>query len=274
VTYPEYSVLMSVYYKENPEWFANSINSMLNQTIKPSEFVIVEDGPLTKALDDVILKVIADSPGLFKIIKINKNGGLGPALKLGVDNCTKTYIARMDSDDYCSPNRIQKELDVLLKNPELGAVGTNVIEFIDTPNNCISKVILPENHEDIVDFSKKRNPFRHPSMMFKKSEIIKAGNYREYYLFEDYDMWVRMIRNGCKCYNIQEYLTYMRINKDFYKRRGGLKYLNSIHKFKKEQYKVGYINYFEYLKTFLPHAIVCLLPNTIRDLVYRKLLRK
>lgn len=274
MNYPEYSVLMSVYFKENPIWFRDSIESMLSQTIKPSEFVIIEDGPLTFELDKVVRTYKEKYPEIFKIIKIDKNAGLGLALKLGIENCTNEFIARMDSDDYCKADRIEKQFNIFLKNPDLGMVGTNVIEFVDNPENVISKVVLPENQEQIYEFSKKRNPFRHPSIMYKKSEVLKAGNYREYYLFEDYDMWVRMIRAGCQCYNIQEFITYMRINADFYARRGGVKYLKSIYKFKKEQHNIGYINFANFLIAFIPHAIVCLMPNYFRNVVYRKILRK
>lgn len=270
----KYSVLMSVYFKENPEWFDNSIKSMLEQTIFPDEFVIVEDGELTDDLDRVVEKYVKKFPNVFKIVKIEKNGGLGPALKRGVEECKNEFIARMDSDDYCLPNRIEKEFEMFDKDPDLGMVGTNVAEFTESIDNVISKVILPETNEEIIKFSKKRNPFRHPSILFKKSSVLKAGNYREYYLCEDYDMWLRMIRSGCKCYNIQEILTYMRISEDFYKRRGGIKYLKSINKFKKEQMSIGYFTKTEYIKSIVPHAIVCLMPNFLRDFVYKKMLRK
>ena len=272
--YPKYSVLMSVYYKENPEWFQSSIASIFAQTVQPDEFILIEDGPLTPELDSVAEQYRSKYPSIFKIVPLEKNGGLGPAHRLGVEKCSNEYKARMDSDDYCKPNRIEKELDVFLQDPTLGMVGTNVIEFIGSPDNCVSKVVLPETYDEIRTFSKKRNPFRHPSIIFKKSAVLAAGNYREYYLFEDYDMWVRMIRSGCKCYNIQEFLTYMRISDDFYKRRGGIKYLKSIYRFKKEQYAVGYVTYPEFLKSFVPHAIVCLMPNTVRDYIYRHFLRK
>ena len=166
------------------------------------------------------------------------------------------------------------EFEIFEKYSDIGMVGTNVSEFIDSIDNVVCDVILPETNDDIIKFSKSRNPFRHPSVMFKKSEVLKAGNYREYYLCEDYDMWLRMIRNGCKCYNIQDIYVYMRISDDFYKRRGGIKYLKSINKFKKEQVKVGYFTHFEYLKSIIPHSIVCLMPNFMRDLIYKKLLRK
>lgn len=270
----KYSVLMSVYYKENPEWFNRSIESMFEQTIKPSEFVLIEDGNLTDELNTIVEKYMEKYPEIFKVIKIDNNVGLGLALQRGINECSYEFIARMDSDDYCVPQRIEKEFEVFETHPEIGMIGTNVSEFIDSIDNIICDVILPENNEEIIAFSKKRNPFRHPSIMFKKSEVLKAGNYREYYLCEDYDMWLRMLRAGCKCYNVQEILTYMRISDDFYKRRGGIKYLKSINKLKKEQVSIGYFSKIEYLKSIVPHVIVCLMPNFVRDFIYKKLLRK
>ena len=270
----KYSVLMSVYYKEKSDWLKYSIESMLNQTIIPSEFIIVEDGPLTEELNNVIMKFEKKYPNLFKIIKIEKNVGLGLALQKGILNCSNEYIARMDSDDYSKPNRIEKQFEIFENNPELGMVGTNVDEFEDSIENVSCKVILPENHEDIYKFSKKRCPFRHPSLLYKKSAVLKAGNYRDFYLCEDYDIYVRMLSSGCKCYNIQEPLVYMRIGKDFYKRRGGWKYMKTILKFKNEQLRTGYFSFFDYLKSTIPHIIVCLLPNCVRDWIYRNLLRK
>ncbi len=272
--YPKYSVLMSVYYKEKPEWLDYSIKSMLNQTIMPDEFVLVEDGPLTEELDKVINKYEKEYKDLFNIVKIKKNGGLGPALQLGIEKCSNEFIARMDSDDYSFPNRIEEQFKIFENDPSLGLVGTNVEEFEDSINNVTCSVVLPEKHEDIYKFSKKRCPFRHPSLLYKKSEVLAAGNYREFYLCEDYDLYVRMLKNGCKCYNIQQPLVYMRIGKDFYKRRGGWKYMKTILKFKNEQLKNGYFTFFQYLHTTIPHIIVCLCPNTVRDYIYRNLLRK
>ena len=270
----KYSVLMSVYYKENPEWLKYSIESMLNQTIFPDEFVLVEDGPLTEELDSIIEKFVSEYPKLFKIVKIEKNVGLGPALELGVAKCSNEFIARMDSDDYSKYNRIEKQFEVYEKYPELGMVGTNVDEFEDNIDNVNCKVILPETHEEIYKFSKKRCPFRHPTLLYKKSAVLKAGNYRKFYLCEDYDLYVRMLSTGCKCYNIQEPLVCMRIGSDFYKRRGGWKYMKTILKFKNQQLKNGYFTFGDYLKSTIPHIIVCLLPNKMRDCIYRNLLRK
>lgn len=270
----KYSVLMSVYCKENPKWLDLSIKSMMEQTIKPSEFVLVEDGKLTEELYTVVEKYKNEYKNIFNIVKIPENGGLGPALKRGVEECNYEFIARMDSDDYSMPTRIEKQFLQFDKDEELGLVGTNVKEFIDTIDNVICSVVLPEKHKDILKFSKRRCPFRHPSLLYKKSEVMKAGNYREFYLCEDYDLYVRMLRNGCKCYNIQETLVYMRIGEDFYKRRGGWKYMKSILKFKNEQLKVGYFTFSDYIKSTIPHIIVCLMPNFMRNWIYRNLLRK
>lgn len=270
----KYSVLMSVYYKEKPEWLDYSIDSMFKQTIIPDEFVLIEDGPLNSDLDTVISKWEEKYPKIMKVVKLEKNGGLGPALERGIIECKNEFIARMDSDDYSMPTRIERQFEIFERYPDLGLVGTNVEEFENNINNVNCSVILPEYHEEIYKFSKKRCPFRHPTLLYKKSEVLKAGNYREFYLCEDYDLYVRMLRSGCKCYNIQEPMVYMRVGSNFYKRRGGWKYMKTILKFKNEQLKIGYFSLFDYLKSTIPHIIVCLCPNFVRDYIYTNLLRK
>lgn len=270
----EYSVLMSVYYKEKAEWLDYSIKSMLEQTIFPSEFVLVEDGKLTDELENVIKKYVDEYQNLFNIVKLEKNVGLGPALRIGIENCKYEFIARMDSDDYSCKNRIEEQFKIFEKDESLGLVGCNVEEFEGSIGNVNCHVILPETQEEIYKFSKKRCPFRHPSLLYRKSEVMKAGNYREFYLCEDYDIYIRMLKSGCKCYNIQKPLVYMRIGKDFYKRRGGIKYMKSILKFKNEQLHTGYFSLLDYLKSTIPHIIVCLMPNAVRDYIYRNFLRK
>lgn len=269
-----YTVLMSVYKKEKPEWLETSIKSMLDQTEKPNEFLIIEDGPLTIELENVINKYFELFPTLFKVIKIKENGGLGPALNLGVINSKNEIIVRMDSDDYSIPTRCERELDIIRNNKDIDIIGSCVGEFVDRPENVISYRNVPETHKEILNFSKRRNPFAHPSVLVKKSKIIAAGNYQSYPYCEDYDLWTRMIQNGAKCYNIQSNLVFMRISADFYARRGGVKYLKSILKFKKELYNKKYCSLKDYIISSFASAVVCVMPNKIRDLVYKKMLRK
>ena len=236
----DYSVLMSVYYKERPEWLRESIESILNQTIMTNDFVIVKDGKLTKELNDIISEYYKKYPDILNIIELENNVGLGPALAIGVKACKNELIARMDSDDISIKERCEKQLNKYKEDPELDIVGSSIAEFIDNTNNIQAYRILPETDEEIKEFARRRNPFGHPSVMLRKSKVLEAGNYRSYYLVEDYDMWIRMIEHGAKCYNFQEILVFMRISEEFYKRRGGLKYLKSILKFKKEQLHNGF----------------------------------
>ena len=273
----KYSVLMSVYFKDNPDWLKYSLDCMLNQTIFPDEFVIVEDGPLTNELENVIqeyYKKYKKYKKLFNIIKLEKNMGLGPALKIGVENCKNEWIARMDSDDYSPEDRIAKQFGVIENHPEIGIVGSNADEFSEEITNVLARVILPETNEEIIKFSKKRCPYRHSGIMYKKSEILRAGNYQECYLCEDYDLYARMELAGTKGYNIQEPLLYVRVSPEFYGRRGGIKYLKSMLKFKKRLYKCGFFTTKQYIVTSLAHIVVCLIPNRLRELIYKKLLRK
>lgn len=265
---------MSVYYKEKPEWLSYSIESMLNQTVKPNEFVLVEDGPLTKKLDQVIDKFVKNNPKLFKIIKIKENGGLGPALKIGIENCKNEFIARMDSDDISVSNRCELQLTRFINDKELDMIGANHIEFIDSVDNPVAYKVLPSSFDDIKKYIKRRNPFSHSVVMYKKSAILEAGNYRNYYGLEDYDMWARMILYKKKCENINAYLSYVRVGKDLYARRGGIKYLKSLLKFKKELYKNGISSAKDYFVGSFAHVVVCLLPGGLRKKIYKKFLRE
>lgn len=270
----KYSVLMSVYYKENPTWFRESIESILNQTVKTNDFVLIEDGILTEELEKIVKKYEKEYPEIFNIVRLKENVGLGPALAIGVKECKNEFIARMDSDDISVPERCEKELFMFDKDNSLDMVGSNIIEFTENIKNVQAYRKLPELDSEIKKYMRRRNPFGHPSVMFKKSKVLEAGNFKSYYLCEDYDMWIRMAKVNAKFYNIQDVLVYMRIGKDFYKRRGGIKYLKSILKFKREQYKNGFYSFKDYVITAGTSTVICLMPNFIRDIFYKKFLRK
>lgn len=270
----EYSVLMSVYKKDNPIWLKISIDSMLNQTIKTNDFVLIEDGELGKELEEVILEYEKKYSDIFHVIRNAENKGLGLALAQGVLAAKNEWIARMDSDDYSKKDRIEKQLSIIENaNGNIDIIGSNIAEFMNDIENIISYRALPESDEEIKRFAKRRNPFGHPSVMLKKSTVLKAGNFRTYYLCEDYDMWIRMFQKNAKGYNIQEDLVCMRISDDFYKRRGGIKYLKSILKFKTEQLKNGFYGFTDFFISSLASIITCMLPNVIRDYIYKNFLR-
>lgn len=269
-----YTALMSVYIKEKPEHLRESLNSLLAQTIRPQEILIVEDGLLSDELYDLINTFVKDYPDVFTIVSYSKNHGLWYALRLGVEKARNELIMRMDSDDISASNRAELQLQYMTDHTLCGCCGSIVEEFEGDVDNVISLVELPESHEEMVSFSKKRNPMRHPSMMYRKKTILQVGNYREMPFFEDYDLAMRLIDSGVLLYNIQKPLVSMRVNSGFYQRRGNKDYLNRMIDFRKECLRRGWINYTQYLITVIPHAIVCLLPNCLRQFIYVNLLRK
>lgn len=272
--YPNYSVLMSVYIKENPEYLKQSIQSMLDQTVEPSEFIIIKDGPLTDALNDVLSGYLTRYPYLFRCIALKENMGLGPALALGVTECRNAFIARMDSDDISDPKRCEILLDVFRDDPVLDVVGCFENEFIDSISNVVSVHKVPETHHEITRFMRRRCPIMHPTVIFKRSAVLACGNYRSVPYFEDYDLFLRMIWNHSKCYNVQKPLYYLRVCDDFYRRRGGFKYMKTEIAFKKDKYKRGLISLNDYIISAGSQAVVSLMPNKLRSLVYLKLLRR
>lgn len=269
---PPFSVLMSVYYKETPEWLDESIKSVLNNTILPSEIVIVKDGKLTENLEAVLAQYRDNS--VFKIVGYDDNRGLGNALNFGLSYCTNELVARMDSDDICYVDRFEKELLMFERCPAFSIVGSNVTEFIGNERNIVAVKTVPETSEKICKYIKIRNPFNHPSVMFRKSEVENAGGYLDLFRYEDYYLWYRMIKNGCIGYNIQDNLVNMRTSKEFYRRRGGFKTLKGRILLNKMMYKDGYINWFQYIYVYMINYVNALMPSFLRGFLYRKIFRR
>ena len=195
----KYTVLSTVYERDKVDWLKQSIDSMLQQTIQPSEYLLLVDGPVSSDIRNFLLSYKRKFKQV-KVIFFEKNRGLGPTLKDGVEMAKYEYIARMDSDDIAVKDRCEKQLLTFLMNPKLDIVGGNVAEFMEDISHICSYRILPESDPAIKKFARRRNPFNHPSVMFKKNTILKAGNYRERHLCEDYDLWARLIINNAQCY--------------------------------------------------------------------------
>lgn len=268
-----FSVLMSVYIKENPMYLNESIKSVVNQTYLPSEIVIVKDGPLTNELNMVIDKYKEDYNDLFKIIELEENVGLGKALNIGIKNCTYDIIARMDSDDICVKDRFEKQIKVFKENENIDLVGSYISEFSGNKDNIENIRAVPTSHDDIVKYSKRRNPFNHMTVMYKKSAVLDSGNYQESFLNEDYNLWVRMLVKGYKVSNIPESLVLVRCDENTYRRRGGIKYIKSEVSLQKKFLELNHINFYEFFSNILIRCGVRIMPNFIRKEIYNSLLR-
>ena len=218
VEYRGYSVLMSVYHKEKPEYLKQAIESIQAQTYPTDDFVLVCDGPLNSELDAVITTKQQEMNGVLKVYRLDKNEGLGNALNAGINHCKNELVARMDSDDVAYPNRCEKQIDVFNTHPEVSICSGIVEEFTTDPEVVDARRALPETNAKIMEFAKKRNPFNHPCVMYKKSAVEAAGSYKDFYLLEDYYLWLRMLMAGYQGYNIQEPLLHMRAGSDMYMR--------------------------------------------------------
>ena len=268
-----YSVLMSVYYKEQPEYLKLSVESMLRQTVPPAEFILVCDGPLTKELDNVIDNFCVCYPNLIKIVRLEKNVGLGSALNTGLQYCGNDLVARMDSDDIAREDRCQRQLDVLANNPEVGMVSGTVEEFSRDVNVVEARRVLPETHGEILSFAKKRSPFNHPCIMYRKSAVEAAGGYEPFYQMEDYWLWIRMLMNGTIGYNIPQPLLWMRAGNQMYQRRSGWKYAKSQMRLFCKMRELGFINSWSCLMSCAIRTASSLAPNWLRKRVFAWRLR-
>lgn len=272
--YKGYSVLMSVYHKEKPEYLKQAIASIQAQTLPTDDFVLVCDVPLNDALDAVIAKKQQEMGKTLNVVRLAKNGGLGNALNEGIKHCKNELVARMDSDDIAYQDRCEKQIAVFYKHSEVSICSGIVEEFTSTPDVVDAKRVPPEAHEEIVEFAKKRNPFNHPCVMYKRSVVEAVGSYQDFYLLEDYYLWLRMLMAGYQGYNIQEPLLHMRAGSDMYLRRAGWKYAKTqvkLFKFMKEQ---GFIGEGQYIKSCVIRSGSALAPNWLRKLMFEKVLRK
>lgn len=268
------SVLMSVYKNEIPENVRKSVESVVNQTLKPKQIVMVVDGVVTEELKKELLQFEKDYD-IYENVWLEENGGLGNAMKEGTKYCKYEIIARMDSDDICIPTRFEKEVEFLESHPEIDVVGSLSREFYEDDENQVMTKVVPETHEQIIQFMKLRCPFCHMTVMMKKDMLIKAGGYEHWLLAEDWYLWIRMYLVGAKFYNIQEPLVLVRINQNTFERRHGIKYYKSIKGLLKYMKNHKMISFVEYLKgkiiRFVGHVLV---PKNMKNKLYRKHLRK
>jgi len=270
----KYSVLMSLYIKEKPKYLKMAIDSMLDQTIKPDEIVVVFDGPLTEELYSTVDEYQATNPGLFNIVRNEKNLGLGRALNNGLRICRNDLVARMDTDDISKPSRCEKQLRRFEQKPDLAILGAWVDEFNSSPNEIVSTRKVPTEFNEIYRFAKKRSAFNHPVVMYRKSEVLKNHGYNDLRRNQDVDLFGRMLFSGCKAENLGEALLFFRSNDDLAKRRksweNSISYIETIEKF----WKMGYSSFGDYITVTIAQIGMFLMPTRLQHWIYTRFLRK
>lgn len=271
--YTSFSVLMSVYRKEYPEYLRRALDSVFSQTVKAAQIVLVKDGQLTPELDSIIDSYQAKYPEL-EIVSLPENKGLGLALAEGMLHCKYELVARMDTDDISREDRFEKQLELFNSSPTIDICGSHMLEFEEDITNIVAKRRVPLTDKEIKHYQRRRDGLNHVTVMFKKDSVLNAGSYQHCPLMEDTLLWVNMFKNGAVAANIDDYLVYVRIGKDMYERRGGLDYFKKYKQARKRIYETGYISWFDYMYTLIVQFIVAIIPNKVRGFVFKRLLHR
>lgn len=271
----KYSVLMSVYVKDHPGHLAQSLESMINQTVRPDEIVLVEDGPLNNGLYNVIGDYEKNHPDLMTVVRLEKNGGLGNALNHGIKAARNELLARMDADDISLPHRCEMQLKTFRRMPGLSIAGTQMDEFTDSPECIVSSRIVPSTYKGILRFSKRRSPFNHPSVMYKKSAVLNAGGYAPHYKrTEDLELFLRMLQKGYRAVNLKKVYLLYRADQNNMSRRKSWASCSTYIKIMYRFYKKGYSSSLDMAYVVLGQLGMYLLPECIVKKLNGRFLRK
>ncbi|MDE7149756.1 MAG: glycosyltransferase [Bacteroidales bacterium] len=271
----EFSVVMSVYRNDRPEFFVRAIESVTScQTRKPDEVVIIVDGPVSESVDYAIKSFVERQPSLFRIIRFEENQGLGNALRVGVEQARCPIIARMDSDDVSLPDRFEKQIGYLESHPDCDIVGGQISEFIEKEENIIAVRRVPCRHGELIKWLKGRCPFNHMSVAMLRSRVLVSGNYMDWHFNEDYYLWIRMAQQGCRFANLPDTLVNVRVGAEMYARRGGWKYFRSEERLQRYMLRYHVISPLRYLHNIIGRFVVQVaMPNKLRAWIFRRFFR-
>lgn len=268
----KFSVAMCVYGGDDPQWFAQAVDSILNQTAVPDEVVLVVDGPVPEDLDQII-NGYEQNP-TFRVVRLKENQGHGNARRASLDGCTNELVALMDADDLSLPDRFERQLAVFAEKPKTDIVGGIIDEFIDDPGQVVGVRHVPCTDGEIKEYLKTRCPMNQVTVMFKKSSVAAVGGYVDWYNDEDYYLWLRMHLAGMTFANLPETLVHVRVGKDMYRRRGGWRYFKSEAKLQKYMLQHHVIGVGTYAMNVAKRLIVqVLLPNRLRGWVFQMFAR-
>lgn len=269
-----YSVLLTVYKDDNPEYFEIALKSMINQSYPSNDIVIVEDGPVSLLIQKVIDEIMENHSDIIHVIPLETNQGLGLALNEGLKHCKNELVARMDADDISKQNRCQKQVEMFSKNPNLIIVGSPVEEFCGNEHNVVGIRNVPLTNEEIYKYCRRRDPFNHPTVMYKKSKVLEFGPYSNYRKNQDTDLWIKMLSHGVECANYPEPLLYFRFDENTYKKRKSKVNTKLLIEIRKKAWKSGFCSWWDYFVVSLTQIIIYLLPIGFQKMIYRKVLRK
>jgi glycosyltransferase involved in cell wall biosynthesis len=267
-----YSILQTVYKSDDKNHLKTAIESMLTQSLPSDDYVIVEDGPLPVELEDLISSFVLLHPEIH-IVKLPANVGLGKALNEGLPVCKNELIARMDSDDISMPERCEKQVRAFENDPELDIVGCPVKEFIGTPDNIVGQRDVPIDNESIHKYVRRRDPFNHPTVMYRKSKVMKYGPYGDYRKNQDTDLWIKLLSNGCKAINIDEYLLMFRFDEGTYRKRKGWTNTKCLIDIRWKAFKDKNCSLWDFIVVSGVQMAIYFMPSGLQRFIYQHILR-
>ena len=271
----DFSVLMSVYHKENPNRFARALQSNItDQTLCPTQVVLVCDGPLNPQLDEVIDTYVKKYPKIMKVCRLQENGGLGNALRYGLKQCDYELVARSDSDDVCVPERFSIQVSYMEQHENIVASSGTIDEFDDNPEQPQRVKHMPLEHNALCRYARKRNPLNHMATIFRKQVVLEVGSYEHLQYLEDYYLWMRLVANGKRIGNVSNLLVHACVGNGMVERRGDKRYIQSWKTLGKYMLEHKLQSRFGYLICIAKVSLWCYMPSRFRTFVYSKILRR
>ena len=277
-----FSVLLPVYAGDEPEHFARALASIsVDQTLRPNEIVIVRDGPVPSALEEVIAQAsegsaVDDIP--VTLVRINRNRGLADALALGLESCRYELVARADADDISVPERFARQLPLIAGDApgepdDYDLVGSAIQEFNDDEHHPGMVRRLPEFGPEIRRVARFRDPFNHPPVVYRKSAVARAGGYQHLAKMEDYWLFARMLQHGARVTNLPDPLVLYRVGSGAYKRRGGVEMRGSELALQHAFVRSGFVSRVTGARNNVVRGLYRLFPTRLRRAAYRVMMR-
>ena len=264
---------MSVYKNDKVDYVKIAIDSILNQTLKPNQYVIMIDGPIDDELKNLLL-YYEKKEDIIELHFREENKGLGITLNEGLSFCKYEYVARMDADDFSEKNRFEVQMKFLSENENVSVLGCAISEYDEKLSILENYKEVPNKCDEIKKYIKRRNPMNHPTVIFKKKDVLDSGSYENYLYFEDYYLWAKMLSKGYNLCNLNQFLYKFRGGKSMYGRRGGIKYIKYILKIENGLVKLKIINLADYLRNIIVRCLGAIIPTQIRIVAYKLILRK
>ncbi|WP_171548655.1 glycosyltransferase [Acinetobacter sp. Ac_3412] len=270
-----FSILLSLYHKEKVEYLEKCFESIWDQqTLKPTEIVLVLDGPIGEGLTKSVEHWQQKLGNILKIVTLAENVGLGKALNEGLKHCTNEWVFRMDTDDICTPDRFSKQVAFIKENPDVVLFGGQILEFNQDVSDAHVLKAVPENHNEIKAFAQNRCPFNHMTVAYRHDVITALGGYQHHLFMEDYNLWLRVIGAGYKVANLPDVILFARVGNGMHARRKGLEYIKSEKKLLDLKKELKLQDPIRANIVFLLRSVFRLLPSTMLGKIYNNFLRK